>query len=49
MNTGRMPLIILHLWSFLYISDAGCRGNKITDVGDKNSKTVHNMYVNCAG
>ena len=30
--TGRMPwIIILHLWHFLCIRDAGCRGNKITD------------------
>ena len=35
---------------FLYIRDAaGLRGNKITDVGDKNSKIVRNMYANCAG
>ena len=30
--TGRMPwIIILRLWHFLCIRDAGCRGNKITD------------------
>ena len=30
--TGRMPwIIILRLWHFLCIRDAGCGGNKITD------------------
>ena len=27
---GRMPWIILHLWGFLCVRDAGRRGNKIT-------------------
>ena len=28
--TGHMPWIILRLWGFLYVREAGCRGNKIT-------------------
>ena len=27
---GHRPWIILHLWGFLCVRDAGCRGNKIT-------------------
>ena len=27
--TGRMQLNVLHLWGFLYVRDAGHRGNKI--------------------
>ena len=29
---GSMPCIILRLWGFLCIRDAGCRGNKITGI-----------------
>ena len=34
---GCMPWIILRLWGFLCIRDAGCRGNKITDTVWKNN------------
>ena len=34
---GCMPWIILCLWGFLCIRDAGCRGNKITDTVWKNN------------
>ena len=30
---GCKPSIILHPWEFLCLRDAGCRGNKITDLG----------------
>ena len=30
--TGRMPWIILHIWGFLCLKDAVCRGNKITEL-----------------
>ena len=29
-NTGRMPLIILHLWRYFCVKDTGHRANKIT-------------------
>ena len=29
---GRIPCFILHLWEFLCVRDAGCRGKKITEI-----------------
>ena len=43
-STGRMPWVILHLWGFLYIRDAGRRGNKITDV----KHIWNNSFLNCS-
>ena len=36
---GRMPWIILRLWGFVCIRDAGSRGNKITNFCHRNYKT----------
>ena len=46
--TGRMPWIILHLWEFLCVMDAGCRGNKVTVYVSKNDfSKLYKWYNSC--
>ena len=48
--TGRMPWIIWHLWEFLCVRDAGCRGNKITVYVSKNDfSKLYKWYNSCHG
>ena len=46
---GCIPQIILHLWEFFRIRDAGCRCNKITDLSLEGHNTqilLNNSYQN---
>ena len=49
--TGRMPWIILHLWGFLCVRDAGRRGNRITEIAqnDQPTESLSGQMVTLAG
>ena len=49
--TGRMAWIILHLWGFLCVREAGRRGNRITEIAqnDQPTESLSGQMVTLAG